>query len=230
VSQPARAARAPYHHGDLRTALVAAATELAREGGPNAIVLRETARRVGVSQTAAYRHFSALPDLVGAVAGVAQNGIAVAMQAELVRVTTPPGTREGAIERLRAVGRGYVRFALGEPGLYATAFTDGHGKAGPDGGGDAAPPADPDDADDPEPLGDPGDPYQLLQTSLGGLIEVGLLDPVAREQAAITAWAAVHGLSTLLLGPMSGIPAEMLEEFIDSCLELVAFGLVKRDG
>src|SRR3954447_8718061 len=110
VTERAATAKTAYHHGDLRTALVRAATELARTGGPDAIVLRETARRVGVSQTAAYRHFSALPDLVLAVAHVAQNGIAVAMQAELARVTTPPGTREGAIERMRAVGRGYVRF------------------------------------------------------------------------------------------------------------------------
>jgi AcrR family transcriptional regulator len=54
----------PYHHGNLRHALVQASTELARDGGPSAIVLREAARRVGVSANAAYRHFSALPDLV----------------------------------------------------------------------------------------------------------------------------------------------------------------------
>src|SRR3954447_23427203 len=144
VTDRAAAAKTPYHHGDLRTALVLAATELARAGGPDAIVLRETARRVGVSQTAAYRHFSALPDLVGAVAVVAQNGIAVAMHEELARVTPPPGTREAAIERMRAVGRGYIRFALREPGLYATAFTDGHGKGGPDAPGG---PDDPREAD-----------------------------------------------------------------------------------
>ena len=45
-----------YHHGDLANALTLAATDLAREGGPEAVVLRQAARQVGVSATAAYRH------------------------------------------------------------------------------------------------------------------------------------------------------------------------------
>ena len=63
---------------------------------------------------------------------------------------------------------------------------------------------------------------------LGGLVDVGLLDPANREHAAVTAWAGVHGLSMLLLGPLSDLPAEGLSEFIDSCLSLIALGLVKR--
>jgi AcrR family transcriptional regulator len=208
VTDRAVAAKTPYHHGDLRTALVAAATELAREGGPNAIVLRETARRVGVSQTAAYRHFSALPDLVEAVADAAQLGIAASMQEELDRVTSPAGSPETAVARMAAVGRGYVLFALAEPGLYATAFAGGHDRQRPD---------------------DTPGPYHLLQQALGDLISVGLLDPSTRQQAAVTAWAAVHGLSSLLLGPMRGIPADLLGEFIDSCLRLVAFGLLTSE-
>ncbi|MDQ6716487.1 MAG: TetR/AcrR family transcriptional regulator, partial [Actinomycetota bacterium] len=47
-----------YHHGDLRRALVLAATSLARAGGPDAVVLREVTRQVGVSANAAYRHFA----------------------------------------------------------------------------------------------------------------------------------------------------------------------------
>ena len=211
MTEPPTAVRAPYHHGDLRSALVAAATELAREGGPHAIVLRETARRVGVSQTAAYRHFSALPDLVAAVAAVALRGLAAAMHDQLARVTEPAGSPRSAIARLRAVGHGYVRFALDEPGLYATAFAGGHGKE------DEAPPG-----------GETG-PYELLQEALGDLVAVGLLDAANREQAAVVAWASVHGLSSLLMGPLSGVPADQLDDFIDSCLRIVAFGLVTND-
>ncbi len=40
-------ARATYHHGDLRRALLEAGLDLAREGGPDAVVLREATRRVG---------------------------------------------------------------------------------------------------------------------------------------------------------------------------------------
>jgi AcrR family transcriptional regulator len=44
----ASAAERPYHHGNLAEALVDAALEMAAEGGPDAVVLREVARRVGV--------------------------------------------------------------------------------------------------------------------------------------------------------------------------------------
>ena len=202
------ASKAPYHHGDLRSALVQAATELARQGGPQAVVLREAARRVGVSQTAAYRHFSALPELIQAVTEVALEGIAAAMEVELAQVVAPAGTAEAALARLHAVGRGYVRFALDEPGLYATAFFDAH--------------------DEDKQARAQKSPYQLLQGALGGLVEAGLLDPATRVFAEATAWAGVHGLSSLLLGPMSGVPAEELDGFVDSCLRLVALGLVSR--
>ena len=65
-----------YHHGDLANALTAAATELARDGGPEAVVLREAARKVGVSATAAYRHFAGHGDLIHAVKELAQERLA----------------------------------------------------------------------------------------------------------------------------------------------------------
>lgn len=46
-----------YRHGDLRRALIDAGIELVREGGPDAIVLREATRRAGMVPNAAYRHF-----------------------------------------------------------------------------------------------------------------------------------------------------------------------------
>ncbi|BEP13499.1 TetR/AcrR family transcriptional regulator [Acidothermaceae bacterium B102] len=208
VVTPAGPRKASYHHGDLRSALVEAATELARRGGPNAIVLRAAARQVGVSQTAAYRHFADLPELVSAVGDAARQGIAAAMQAELDRVPADADPREQALAHLLAVGRGYVRFALEQPGLFATAFEGVHEEVKP--------------AD-----GERG-PYELLQVCLGELIAEGLLDPATREHAAAAAWAAVHGLSTLLLGPMSGVPLAERPAFIDACLGLVAYGLIAR--
>src|SRR6266550_4745425 len=85
VTRPDARKHAPYHHGNLYRALVQAGTELAREGGPSAIVLREAARRVGVSPNAAYRHFSALPDLVEAVASEALSALARSMETELAK-------------------------------------------------------------------------------------------------------------------------------------------------
>ena len=61
----------PYHHGDLRAALVDAALSLVKEGGIEALGLRAAARRAGVTHAAPYRHFEDKTDLLAAVA---QNG------------------------------------------------------------------------------------------------------------------------------------------------------------
>jgi AcrR family transcriptional regulator len=207
------AKKAPYHHGDLRRALVQAGTELAREGGPAAIVLREAARRVGVSATAAYRYFSSLPDLVQAVADDALGALARSMQAELAKCEPSGDAGRDAVKRLDAVGRGYIHFALAEPGLFATAFSPRQPNEGDNG------------AEDPS-----AGPYQLLERALDDMVEAGVLDPADRVTAPITAWASVHGLSQLLLGPMAGEPGVTQDEFIDTFLDLVDRGLISRQS
>lgn len=79
----ARGAAHPYHHGNLAAALVDAALEMAAEGGPEAVVLREAARRVGVSATAAYRHFAGQADLTEAVKHAALDRLAEHMRRAL---------------------------------------------------------------------------------------------------------------------------------------------------
>ena len=59
-----------YHHGDLRNAIIQEATARARVSGEKAIVLREIAPHIGVSATAAYRHFANRQQLVEEVAVV----------------------------------------------------------------------------------------------------------------------------------------------------------------
>jgi len=105
---------ARYHHGDLANALTRVAADLARRGGPDAVVLREAARRVGVSPTAAYRHFGAHEDLVRAVKSHAQGALTHAMESAADSRDTRTLTY--------ALAEAYVRFALAEPGLFRTAF------------------------------------------------------------------------------------------------------------
>jgi AcrR family transcriptional regulator len=198
----------PYHHGDLRHALIEAAVELAHEGGPDAIVLREVARRVGVSPNAAYRHFDSLPDLIVQVARVALTRMAATMQSELDAVVPTGDPAQDASSRLRAVGRGYVRFALAEPGLFATAFSHPKETSGEFGA--------PVDATTPE---------GLLQARLDELVAVGALEPADYDALAKSCWAIAHGLSVLLLGPMSGVPEDERPALIDACLSVIGRSL-----
>ena len=116
------AQRTTYRHGDLRQALLDAGIDMAREGGPDAVVLREATRRTGVSPNAAYRHFSDRDALVAAVSDAAASAAAAVIEAEWDAV--PAGDAvETAHAHLRAVGRGYLRFARDEPGLFRAAYT-----------------------------------------------------------------------------------------------------------
>jgi len=112
VPQPARGRRA-YHHGDLRRALVAAATAQLDRQGPLGVTLRGAARAAGVSQAAPYRHFASKEALLAAIAENAFRALRRACEAA-ARATA---ARDPAT-RLDAVATAYVRFALGHPARY----------------------------------------------------------------------------------------------------------------
>jgi AcrR family transcriptional regulator len=175
--------RKPYHHGSLRSALIEASIALAREGGPDRVILREAARAAGVSHSAAYRHFADREALLAEVASFARNELAAQMRRRVNRAKDPR-------RRLRAVGTAYVDFALAEPGLFRTAFTSHPATSG--------------DTDDDRATGTAvADPFDVLGQVLDEAQAAGLLDPRRRPGAEIAAWSAVHGLAGLLLdGPL----------------------------
>lgn len=108
----------PYHHGDLRSALLAAAEQLIDEGDAGAISLREVARRAGVSAPATYRHFRDKEALLAALAQKGFDDFGVALT-EAVSATD---------DALAAMGQAYVRFAVARPGrfrlMYGPAISD----------------------------------------------------------------------------------------------------------
>lgn len=184
--------RDTYRHGDLRNALIEAALVLARQGGPEAVVLRAATREAGVSPNAAYRHFADRNALLHAVSQAAMAQVARTMEAEQAALPPAQDPAAAARARFRAVGTGYLRFALEEPGLFRTAF---HVP------GDMAHAA----AD--TAAGSGGEsPFELLGTALDGLVEHGLLPEDRRPGAEFLAWSAVHGLAVLLIdGPLRGL-------------------------
>ena len=114
-----RLRRASYHHGDLPNALADAATDMARAGGPDAVVLRAAARAAGVSAAAAYRHFADHDDLLAVVRRRALDALEAAMRQSLDSVTPLPDPAQESVQRLRALGLAYIRFALTDPACSA---------------------------------------------------------------------------------------------------------------
>ncbi|WP_016907917.1 TetR/AcrR family transcriptional regulator, partial [Streptomyces xiaopingdaonensis] len=202
--RPAAPGRSGYHHGDLRNALIRAATALAREGGPQAVVLRAAARATGVSPTAAYRHFHGQGDLVRAVKFEALDRLADRMEA--AGADHPGADGESVLARLRSAGRAYVRFALDEPGLFRAAFSHHvEPAASPEPARSEVPAA----AEEfcPEIGGQEDRAFRLLSDVMDALLAAGLLTPERRPGAEVSAWAAVHGVAMLLLdGPLSCLP------------------------
>lgn len=175
----------PRPRGAVRSALIKAGFELARSGGPDAVVLREVTRMVGVVPNAAYRHFSDRDALLEAVRAEAVAELARRMADGMGRVRAGAHTPTDARLRLTAVGKAYLDFARTEPGLFDTAFTEtGHPSPGA--------------SDQPQPL-------EYLQSALDDLVQAGLLEPARRPNVEYPTWATVHGLAVLLRGPLRSL-------------------------
>jgi AcrR family transcriptional regulator len=188
--------------------LVDTAVELARSTGPDGVVLREVARRAGVSHNAAYRHFEDRAALLAEVADRAMAALEDAMRARADAVAIDDPVQR-AVRRLGETGRAYVEFALAEPGLFAVAFTS------------------------PEtvtahrnPAAVTG-PYSFLNSVLDDLVDVGAVTPEHRQGADAACWAMVHGFAELHVhGPLRGVPPDARDQMLEAVLGVVQRGLL----
>ncbi|MFT3666049.1 TetR/AcrR family transcriptional regulator [Piscinibacter sp.] len=205
--------RATYHHGDLRAALVEAGLALAREGGPQAVVLREATRRAGVAPNAAYRHFSGHQALFEAVRAASLGALARAIEAELRLAEALPDPAERARAMLAAVGRGYLGFAQAETGWFLTAFSSG--------AFDVQTPA------DPARTGAKGlNPFELLGHALDTMVRAGVLPADRRPGAEFLAWSSVHGMALLIIdGPLRRAAPALRKALGARLLRMVENGL-----
>jgi len=179
--------------GAVRDGLIAAGVELARAGGPDAVVLREAARMVGVVPNAAYRHFADRGELLAAVCAAAMRELAARMAAGTARVRGKYGDAAAARRRLHAIGRAYLEFAREQPGLFETAFAlpHQHAYAAQDGGA----------AHSPMPL-------DQLRAVLDELTDAGVLSKQRRPGLEYPIWSTVHGLAVLTgQGPLREVAA-----------------------
>lgn len=112
----------PYHHGDLRTALIAAAEAELSEAGIEGFSLRSVARRAGVSHAAPKHHFG---DAAGLLSALAAEGFRRFLAMQNAREAAAPADPRS---QLLAAGLGYIDFALARPALFRLMF----GSAKPD--------------------------------------------------------------------------------------------------
>jgi len=204
--------RKTFRHGNLRRVLLDAGIELARNGGPSAVVLREATRRAGVAPNAAYRHFSSHNDLLQAVRADALSSLARAIEGEIAGMQRTKNQGDMARAMLRAVGTGYLKFALTETGLFQTAFSV------------------PDKVEDDFDITKTGksglNPFQLLTSALDKMAEAGVLPLQRRPGAEYIAWSAVHGLAFLIIeGPLSGASDKEIQGLSERLLQMVEKGL-----
>jgi AcrR family transcriptional regulator len=201
--QPRR--QGPRPRGAVRAALIEAGVELARSGGPDAVVLREVTRMVGVVPNAAYRHFADRDALLAAVRDEAVRELARRMAEGMSQVRAGPHTPTGARLRMRAVGKAYLDFARTEPGLFDTAFAaPDHPMSGADG---------------------EAQPLECLQAALDDMVEAGVLEPARRPDVEYPTWATVHGLAVLLRGPLHSLSDREKTRLEDQTLAFIAASL-----
>jgi AcrR family transcriptional regulator len=167
-------AKRPYHHGDLRVALIETGMRLIENSNAEQLSLREVARAIGVSAAAVYRHF---PDKAALLAALAHEGLDRLGTAQMAAKAAAGGGSAG----FAAAGCAYVRFALAHPALFRltmsyTPFLDHFAL----------------------PHGAASKPMQVLRESVASLAPAGT-DPAKLRAAAIRAWSQVHGLAMLML-------------------------------
>jgi AcrR family transcriptional regulator len=106
---------APYHHGDLRDALLKAAERVLERDGLSGLTLRAAAREAGVSHAAPTHHFGDLTGLVSELAAIGFRQFNEAMAAAGAAGTSP-------MEKALARAKAYVAYAQGHPGMYGLMF------------------------------------------------------------------------------------------------------------
>lgn len=162
----------PYHHGDLRRALVDAARRLLESEGPSALSLRAVAREAGVSPAAPYHHFKDKGELLDAVAHEGWQKLDEVMSS----------AKDAAVgrEKLTAIGISYVCFARDNPALYRVMYDAARDKE--------ALPMETKDGED-SAYCKVRDTFIELGADASAMVDV--------ELATIAAWCAAHGLAEM---------------------------------
>jgi AcrR family transcriptional regulator len=178
----------PYHHGNLRTALLVEAERTVRERGVQGLSLRELARAVGVSHGAPRRHF---PDRQALLDALAEAGFA-RLGAELRNAVDGAGDDFQA--RLRATAAAYIRFATRDAALLELMFAGKHGEQS------AA-------------LNEAADrAFSVMLELIEQGQADGALEPGEPKRVGLVLFATIQGIAALVAGGM--VDADQLDELV----------------
>ncbi|AYG60922.1 TetR-like C-terminal domain-containing protein [Rhizobium jaguaris] len=201
------AARRPYHHGDLKAALLAEAEAILEKQGIQALTLRAAARAAGVSHAAPKNHFG---DLTGLLSELAALGF-VRFGAALADAMAAAG--DDPRRRIKAMGRGYVGFAITHPGLFALMFR-----------------SEVLDYDRPALRDATLAARQALAAAVRARAPDMSASPLQMAAQAAALWSLVHGFATLRLegrlnGMIGSLPgSETADTLLDAVLAAVRVG------
>jgi AcrR family transcriptional regulator len=197
-----------YHHGNLRRTLIDASIAIIEESGPEALTLREVARRAKVSHTAPYRHFQDKSDLLAAVAEQGFIDLRAAIE-QAWSHDTPP------LDRLRQCGIAYVAFALERTAFFRVMF-----------GAELDPQRHPSARAAAEAA------FETLVTVVAACQEAKQVSSGDTRKKACIAWSLVHGISHLAIGHQLTLKSrEDIARFIGSSNEVLVNGLgTSRSG
>ena len=170
----ARKPKGKHHHGALRRALLDAVADIVLAAGPDAVSLRECARRAGVSHSAAAPHFGDLRGLLTSFATEGNLRLAHSMRDAVAALPTDADARA----RLAATGHGYMAFARHNPAHFRLMFR-----------------TDLLDRTDPAWRRASQDAWAPLAEAMNSLVP-GISERGLRARLAL-AWATVHGFCAL---------------------------------
>ena len=168
----------PYHHGDLRTALLDVTAEMIAAEGLDSVTMRALSQRIGVSRTAPYRHFA---DKAALLAAVAEEGFK-RLRTRLEDAAQQTETRDRLL-LFQQMGIASIQFAVDHPTHYRLMFN----------GEIVDPGAYPDLAKTQKSV------FDLLVTSIQACQAEDKIKPGEPLALAYTVWATIHGLSSLLI-------------------------------
>jgi AcrR family transcriptional regulator len=176
-SPAARRKGAPYHHGDLKNALIAAGADILSKDGVAGLSLRKVAHKAGVSHAAPYAHFADKQALIAAISTDGYRRLYDAIRAAAER-------HRGNPERQLVEGAwAYVKFALDDPGHFKVTMSGIVEK----------------EQEYPAFVQMSQKTFALVREIVRACQAHGVLRPGPPDLAAVGVWSLMHGLISLLL-------------------------------